>query len=259
MKSLRALWRLLHGTGHAFAGLATIVFRFPRSTPAEQSMHVQVWASRMLQILGIEMRVEGQPPLHGPMLLVCNHISWLDILVVHAARHCRFVSKSDVAHWPLIGRLATGAGTLYIERESRRDALRVVHKMADSLRAGDVVAVFPEGTTGDGRTVLPFHSNLLQAAVSADAPVQPMGLNYLDAASGQATFAPIYVNDETLIGSLWRTLTAPPIVARIRFGVPQMAEGRDRRAWSAALESEVRRLRASPHSPTEQPPPPHKA
>jgi 1-acyl-sn-glycerol-3-phosphate acyltransferase len=66
------------------------------------------------------------------VLLVANHISWLDILVMHAARHCRFVSKSEVKHWPLIGTLATGAGTLYIERESRRDAMRVVHQMADA-------------------------------------------------------------------------------------------------------------------------------
>src|SRR3569832_1870289 len=127
------------------------------------------------------------------MLLVANHISWLDILVVHAARHCRFVSKSEVKRWPLIGTLATGANTLNIERESRRDAVRVVHHMAEALRAGDVLAVFPEGTTSDGRALLPFHANLIQAAISAAAPVLPVALSFMDKGSGAASFSPCYI------------------------------------------------------------------
>ena len=89
----------------------------------------------MLALLGVRLELRGRPPAAGPVLLVANHISWLDILVMHAARYCRFVSKADVKHWPLIGTLATGGGTIYIERESRRDALRVVHHMAESLQA----------------------------------------------------------------------------------------------------------------------------
>lgn len=249
MKLLRVASRLLGALGHALAGLWTIVFRFPRLSAEARSQRVQAWASQMLRILGVELRVEGTPPVAGPVLLVANHISWLDILVMHAARHCRFVSKSDVRHWPLIGRLATGAGTLYIERESRRDALRVVHHMAESLRAGDIVAVFPEGTTGDGRDMLPFHANLIQSALSAGAPVQPVALCFVDAASGAISFAPSYVGDETLLGSLWRTLSAPPIAAVVRFGVPQQAEGRDRRAWSQALREVIDAMRRRPVSP----------
>jgi hypothetical protein len=86
------------------------------------------------------------------------------------------VAKSELKAWPLIGPLATAAGTLYIERASSRDALRVVHHMAERLQAGDVLAVFPEGTTGDGVHVLPFHANLLQAAIAARAPAQAVGL-----------------------------------------------------------------------------------
>lgn len=242
MTSMLALWRLSRGFVHALAGFFTILLVFPRLSQEAREQRVQAWASRMLQILGIAMRVEGEPPLAGPMLLVANHLSWLDILVMHAARHCRFVSKDAVSRWPLIGRMATGAGTLYIRRDSRRDALRVVHHMAESLQAGDVVAVFPEGTTGDGRAMLPFHGNLIQAAISAQAPVQPVGLRFLDAASGNVSFAASYINDDTLIGSLWCTLTAPPIVARVRFGTPQEAAGRDRRAWADDLQAEVQRL-----------------
>ena len=163
---------------------------------------------------------------------------------MHAARYCRFVSKSEVRHWPLVGTLATGAGTLYIERESRRDAMRVVHKMAESLRAGDVVAVFPEGTTGDGGELLPFHGNLIQAAISVNAPAQPVALKFVDSATGGQAHGPSFVGDETLLGSIWRTLASDTIVAEVRFGQPQHYEGRDRRTWAGELRTEVDRLRA---------------
>jgi 1-acyl-sn-glycerol-3-phosphate acyltransferase len=177
------------------------------------------------------------------VLLVANHISWLDILVMHAARHCRFVSKSDVKHWPVIGMLATGGGTLYIERESRRDAMRVVHRMADSLRAGDIVAIFPEGTTSDGLSLLPFHANLIQAAVSAGAPAQPVALQFIETATGRPSTTPCYVGDDTLLASMWRTLAGPAITAVVTYGQPQRAQGRDRRAWAADLQAAVEQLR----------------
>lgn len=243
MKALRAAWRLLRALAHALGGWWTIVFAFPRMTPPQRDARVTAWARDMLGVLGIELRLKGSPPARGPVLLVANHISWLDILVMHAARHCRFVSKADVKRWPLIGTLATGGGTLYIERESRRDAMRVVHRMAQALRAGEILAVFPEGTTSDGRTILPFHANLLQAAISADAPVQPVALAFVDAVSGAPSFAASYVGDETLIGSLWRTLTARPLAAVVTFGDVQHAQGRDRRAWAAALRDAVADLR----------------
>jgi 1-acyl-sn-glycerol-3-phosphate acyltransferase len=198
----------------------------------------------MLACLGVQLRVIGEVPKTGPVLLVANHISWLDIVVMHAARHCRFISKSDIQHWPLVGTLATAAGTLYIARESRRDALRVVHRMAECLRAHDVLAVFPEGTTGDGSSVLPFHANLLQAAISADAPALPLGLRFADARTGATSFAPCYIGDDTLVGSIWRTLCAQDLVAVVHFGAAQTAQGRDRRTWAAALRKAVIGLRA---------------
>ena len=179
----------------------------------------------------------------GPVLLVANHISWLDIVVLHAARHCRFISKADVRHWPIVGTLATGADTLYIERGSSRDAMRVVHRMKQSLVQGDVLAVFPEGTTGDGTQVLPFHGNLLQAAISADAPAQPVALQFVDEATGALSFAPCYVGDDTLVRSVWRALRAHGVAAEVHFGEAQKAMGRDRRVWAADLRIAVQTLR----------------
>jgi 1-acyl-sn-glycerol-3-phosphate acyltransferase len=243
VSSLRAVWRLFRAIVHALGGWFTIRFRFPHWDQQRRDAEVESWSRGMLRVLGIPLQVHGRPPEHGPLLLVANHISWLDILVMHAARHCRFVSKSDVKHWPVLGTLATGGGTLYIEREKRRDAMRVVHHMAESLHAGEIVAVFPEGTTGDGRELLPFHGNLVQAAISTDAPVQPVALRFIDVASGEDSNGPLYLGDDTLLSSLWRTLAGPPFVAQVRFGEPQKAQGRDRRQWAHDLRDAVQALR----------------
>jgi len=232
-------WRVLF---HLLAGLAIIALRFPSLSQEQRDMRVQVWAADMLGRLGVRLQLDGMVPVAGPLLLVANHISWLDIVVLHAAHHCRFVSKSDVGRWPIIGALATGAGTLYIERRSRRDAMRVVHQMVQALRDGDILAIFPEGTTGDGHDLLPFHANLIQSAVSAQAPIQPVALRFVDQA-GQPSRAVSYIGDESLVGSIWRTLSANGLCAEVRFGARQLADGRDRRAWAQALRTEIERLR----------------
>jgi 1-acyl-sn-glycerol-3-phosphate acyltransferase len=147
-----------------------------------------------------------------------------------------------------LGSLITGAGTLYIERESRRDAMRVVHHMAERLQAQDTLAVFPEGTTGDGRTLLPFHANLFQAAIAAQAPVVPVALRFVDGASGQRSDAPVFIGDTTLIASIWTTLRASSLQAVVAYGEPQTHDGRDRRAWAQDLRTEVERLLEAPPS-----------
>ena len=243
MNFVMAIWKFLRGLWHVFMGMWTIYARFPQLSPEQREARVQAWALQFLALWGIHLKVLGQPVVNGPALIVANHISWLDILVMHAARHCRFVSKSDIREWPLVGMLATGAGTLYIERTSRKDALRMVKDMAEAMKNGDVVAVFPEGTTSDGRELLPFHANLIQAAIAAEAPVKPVSLKFVDAATGQPSFAPCYIGDDTLVGSMWRTLSAPAIVAVVHFGEPQAANGRDRRAWAHDLREDIIGLR----------------
>lgn len=243
MSTLTAIWKFLRGLWHVFMGMWTIYARFPQLSPEQREARVQAWALQFLALWGIHLKVLGRPVVNGPALIVANHISWLDILVMHAARHCRFVSKSDIRDWPLVGMLATGAGTLYIERTRRQDALRMVKDMAEAMTNGDVVAVFPEGTTSDGRDLLPFHANLIQAAIAADAPVQPVSLKFVDAATGRPSFAPCYIGNDTLIGSMWRTLSAPAIVAVVHFGDAQGANDRDRRAWARDLRDDIISLR----------------
>ena len=243
MRQLLALWKILRGLWHVLMGIWTLLVKSPKWSPEQREMRVQAWALQLLALWGIHLRVLGQPVASGPALIVSNHISWLDILVIHAARYCRFVSKSDIRGWPLVGTLATGAGTLYIERSRRKDALRMVGDMAQAMKDGDVLAVFPEGTTSDGLSLLPFHANLIQSAIEAQAPVQPMSLQFVDALTGELTLAPCYIGDDTLLASVWRTLTAPPIEAVVHFGPLQHADGRDRRQWANDLRDAVMALR----------------
>ena len=243
MKALRAAWRMCRVVVHLARGLWIIHRVFPGLSPQVQEARVQAWSITMLDCLSLTLVVRGRPS-GGPVLLAANHISWADIVVMHAARHCRFISKSDVKHWPIVGTLATAAGTLYISRGSPRDAMRVVHHMVECLQAGEVLAVFPEGTTGDGSTLLPFHGNLLQAAIAAKVPVQPVALSFSDATTGERSLAPCYIGDDTLVRSLWRTLRADRLVAVVEFGKTQQADGRDRRQWAADLRKAIVALRA---------------
>jgi 1-acyl-sn-glycerol-3-phosphate acyltransferase len=232
-------WRV---GAHVLSGVAQIVVLFPYLSKARRGMRVENWARGMLKRLGVELEVVGAPARDGALLLVSNHISWLDIVAVHAACYCRFVSKADVARWPLLGTLASGAGTLYVKRDSRRDAMRVVHRMAEALKDGDIITVFPEGTTGDGSSVLPFHSSLIQAAIIAGTPVQAMALKIVDRRSGTPSRAASYMGDESLLGSIWRTLRARELRIVVAFGALQHNEGRDRRAWARDLHREIATL-----------------
>lgn len=243
MRRLKACGKLVRALLHILIGFFTIVLVFPRISQQQREMRIQAWSLRMLECIAVKLVVRGQPVLKGPMLQVANHISWLDITSLHAARFCRLVSKADIKQWPVIGTLAVGVGTLFIERESRRDAMRVVHHMTERLKAGDVIGVFPEGTTSDGTGLLPFHANLFQSAIEANVAVQPVALQFMDWRTGQHSAAPCYVGDDTLAESVWRTLCSSDIAVVITYGSPQYADGRDRRAWAVALRADIEDLR----------------
>ena len=238
-----ACWKGVRTLMHISVGLLTVYLVFPRLSLPQKEERIQAWALTLLEQLAINLIVTGTPPTHGPVLIAANHISWLDIVAMHATRHCRFVSKADVRHWPLIGTLAGAAGTLFIERESRRDVIQVVHHMASRLSAGDILAIFPEGTTSNGVDLLPFHANLFQAAISANAPVLPVALQFVDVTSGARSLAPCYIAEDSLLGSIWRTLCTPGIMAVVKFGEPQWAQGRDRREWAKDVHASITKMR----------------
>ena len=243
---LRAGWRLLLATLHALHGVVLVLAVFPRLNPAQRRQRVQWWSARMLRQLGLRLEVVGPSRPAGGTLITANHISWLDIMAIHAVcPQARFVSKSDVKAWPLLNRLIDSAGTLYIERANRRDAMRVVHQVSAALQAGDVVAVFPEGTTSDGHALLPFHANLLQAAVAAQAPVQPVALRYRDAGAAVSP-ATAFIGETTLAQSMWMTARGRDVVVRVEWLAVQPTEGADRRALAERLRAQIAQALAAP-------------
>jgi 1-acyl-sn-glycerol-3-phosphate acyltransferase len=238
MRAAVGAWRLARVLLHGVHGLAIIVLRFGAYSAAQRHARIGWWSAKLLRLIGIALHAQGTPR-PGAKLVVANHVSWLDIAAIHAVLpEARFVSKADVKHWPLIGRLVTGAGTLYIEREKKRDALRVVHQMAQALRSGDTVAVFPEGTTGDGRTLLPFHANLLQAAIATATPVQPVVLRFFDAEHAISPLAQ-FLGETTLAQSAWRFVCARGLNVQVQVLEPQGTAHADRRRLAEHLRETI--------------------
>ena len=242
---LRAAWRLLRLTMQIFYGLLVMALRFPALDSAGRQARIGRWSAGVLRAMDVGLRISGTPR-PGASLLLANHVSWLDIAALHAAvPQARFVAKADLLAWPVLGWLVQGAGTLFIERERKRDALRVVHAVADALRAGQTVAVFPEGTTGTGPVLLPFHANLLQAAIATATPIQPAVLRFADR---DHRFSPAvaFVGATTLLQSLWRVACASGLVVQVDLLLPQATAHADRRALAEALRQQMAERLQSP-------------
>ena len=240
----RAAWRLTRLLAHVVRGVWVLRWRFPRLSMREREAQVQAWSARMLEILGVRLHAHGVfPTAQQSLLVVANHVSWLDIAALHAVLpQARFVAKAQVHHWPVVGWLCRGARTLFIERERKRDAMRVVHEMAHALAEGDTVAVFPEGTTADGHALKPFHANLLQAAITSGRSVLPVALRFSDPLHAVSPVVE-YVGDTSLMTSLWRVLRAPSLQVTLLACAAIDSAGQERRALSqrchAAIEQRL--------------------
>jgi len=234
---------------HVLAGVATTMFVFPLVSDTRKRHLVKRWSGRLLRILRIEARVEGEIARDGNVLVVANHISWLDIFVLNAHHPVRFVAKAELARWPVVSRMIRGAGTVFIERERRRDTHRVNHAMARVLANGDVVAIFPEGTTTDGIEMLPFKSSLLQPIVEAEGHVQPVAIRYRTA-QGEITFAPAYVGDTSFAESFWSVCGESALTVELFAQAPLPARAGHRRELARAAQTAIRTALAAPESGT---------
>ena len=239
---LRAAARLLRLAWTLGKGWCWVRFEFPALSAPQREARVSQWAHQMLSALGVSLHTVRPLNARGPALLVANHISWVDILALMAIGPCRFVSKAQVHHWPLVGTMAAGAGTLFIERESPRDAMRVMHQLAQVLGEGGTVAVFPEGTTSTGETVMPFHANLFQAAVAAKAPVQTLALAYFDAHDQPCSAQVAFVGDDNLLHSLRYLLLAKGLSVKVGVGPLSSEAGYNRRQWAQWAHEQVQAL-----------------
>lgn len=232
-----AIWRLVRTMSYLLRLALTMRMTFPGMSPEAQRARIQGWSQGILQRLGVSLQVHGQfRP--GAKLIVANHVSWLDIISLNATHPSRFVSKSEVSQWPVVGAMVVQAGTILLERAKRRDAMRVMGLLTQTLKDGGTATAFPEGTTGNGREVLPFHGNLLQAAIDADVPVQPVAMRYSDAKHRISPSA-AYVGDTTLAQSLWWVACAKGFTVHLTVLAPQRVTHADRRALAASLRADI--------------------
>jgi 1-acyl-sn-glycerol-3-phosphate acyltransferase len=177
-------------------------------------------ASRgILASLGIHYRVEGQPPAQG--LVVSNHLSYLDILILSAAMPCFFVAKSEIARWPYFGRAARAGGTLFINRSSLASAEKVSAIIAERLELPVPVLFFPEGTSTDGSSLLRFHSRLFEPAIVAGAPVTAAAVRYV-LENGAEERDLCWFGDAAFLPHLWKALGTAGFSAEVQFGEPQV-------------------------------------
>jgi 1-acyl-sn-glycerol-3-phosphate acyltransferase len=184
MPWLRRLVRLPAMIAVLLLGLSILVFLFPRWQLAQRKAMIRRWANWVMTIVGVRVTRSSATgatldSIDRPFLLVANHISWLDIFVVDSVRAVSFVAKADIARWPVIGPLCVRAGTIFVERGRRHAVREVLAVMGQELAMGQCVGVFPEGTTGDMRSLLPFHANLLQAAINQKSLIVPVAINYV--------------------------------------------------------------------------------
>lgn len=223
---------------HVASGAVQILLLFPWLGTRRRAPLIRAWSRTLLVILGVRLDIEGELPPAGVML-VANHVSWLDIVAIHASLSCHFVSKAEVANWPLIGWMARQAGTLFLVRERQRDAMRINRHIAVRLEQGERLAVFPEGTSSDGRGLLPFYAALLEPAAQTGAPVAPLLIRYLNR-DGRQTDRPAYHGDISLWQSLQGVLRGGPVHARLAFLPLISTADQDRRALARAAETAIR-------------------
>jgi len=210
----------------------------------------QRWSARLLGVLGIELRTRGEAVQPGS-LLVANHISWVDIFVINALAPTAFISKAEVRQWPLIGWLAARNETVFLRRGSRGHARQVNAEIAALLDAGRNVAVFPEGTTTDGSKVLGFHAALLQPALSAGHPVQPVALSYRSP-DGRFSRAPAYDGDISLGACLAAIVAQRGLLALVQPCAPLAGGAQaDRRSVAQAARESILRLALAPGAQAE--------
>ncbi len=202
------------------------------------------WSARLLRILGVRLEADLTHAAPG-VLLVANHISWLDILVINAVLPAAFVSKEEIRHWPVIGPLAVRNDTVFLRRGSRGHARIINAEIAGLLAQGKHVAVFPEGTTTAGHSLLHFHAALLQPALAAGRPVLPLAISYWEA-DGQRSLAPRYDGDISFGECLRTILGRKCLVARLVTTPLLGTRGEDRRQVAAAAREAIASA-AGPH------------
>lgn len=239
----RAVLRFFVVTAVLLAGI--VLLPVGRLIPAGA---VRWWCRAVVRASGVRVRVSGAAAPTGGVLLVANHISWLDIPLMAAVRPARMLAKSEIRQWPVAGWLTARSGALFIERDRLRALPGTVTRIADALRGGAAVAVFPEGSTWCGRAQGRFRRAVFQAALDAGVPVQPVSLRYRLTDGGSST-APAFIGDDSLLASVWRVVSARGLTAEVEVPAPILPGTHpDRRSLARTSQSSACKGRTVDHT-----------
>jgi 1-acyl-sn-glycerol-3-phosphate acyltransferase len=226
---------------HLLVGLGLSALAYPMIGAKGRSACFRWWSRRLLVILNVRLRRHGEatpPAAADPVLVVSNHVSWLDVFVIRSSLDCLFIAKSEIRGWPLVGWLVARQGTVFVHRARRHDTSRVNASLGRALREGQVMALFAEGTTTDGTEVRPFHGSLLQPLVEVAGYAQPVAVRYSHP-DGRISDAAAYAGDRSLWESTLLIVSQPEIRVDLHL-LPQVhAVGRHRRDLAEHCAAQV--------------------
>jgi 1-acyl-sn-glycerol-3-phosphate acyltransferase len=220
--------------------LSAFLLPFRKSSDRWRSFNFRNWAEAAAALLGMRILVEGTRP-RPPFILVSNHLSYLDVVTLASQLDCLFIAKSDVADWPFLGLLCRSMGTIFVNRDSRKDILRVNHLIQRALADGKGVLLFPEATSTAGLEVLPFHSALLEPAARAGYPVSYAAITYhTPAGESPASLSVCWWGDMTFLSHLYRVFQLTSFDAKVTFGAHSIRAD-DRKVLAKELWQAVQR------------------
>lgn len=204
--------------------------KFPRYTREQKLEAIRQWSSQTLRTMGVEVRVVSPRHVEDlPHLLVSNHVSWLDVLIIQSLHPSVFVAKKEVGQWPVVGAIAKACGVVFVDRSSPSSAKKMVDDVANALHHGYRVAGFPEGTSSEGHAVSLFHANLFEASIHRQVDVQPIALRYVNAHTGDLSVIPAFVGEMGFLESLHRIMSAELITVDVHLGAQISPAGHSRR------------------------------
>jgi len=222
--------QLVHAFGRAFW---ILWIKFPRLSRERKLEEIKMWSQSTLEILGVRVTYETSlthiETSSSPLMLVANHVSWVDALIIQSIQPSIFVAKSEVRSWPIVGSIATGCGVVFVDRGSPSSARRMVDDLSSALHNGYCVAGFPEGTSSEGNTVSLFHANLFEAAINHHIQVQPLAIRYTNPQTGDLCLKAAFIGEIGFVQSLHQVMTSTGIHAKVHAGELLSPLGHSRR------------------------------
>lgn len=247
MRYLVGSWRLFLIALYVLFLIFFVVLVLPVLTDGARASWIRCLARTVPRIMGLRVKVMGTVPDRQAVekgrreetgYMVCsNHISFLDIFLLDSILPVRFVAKKEIESWPVFGLIARAAGTLFIDRSRRRAVLEMAQQMNEALRSGESVLFFPEGTTGEGRLLLPFYANLFASAVATEAELLPVTIRYTQ--NGEVTTIPSYAGRIPLFTVMKRIVFSSGLEAEVRLLDPMKTIGMDRKALCAETSARM--------------------